>query len=72
MGDADWRPKALLLLDRKFSELPHLHATINSGGDYEVHCSKCGKVETFSGPANREVDALTFALNVTAQHAHKE
>lgn len=71
MSDTDWRPKAFLLLDKRLSELSHLHATINAEGDYEVHCSKCGKVETFSGPV-REVDALTFALNVTAQHAHKE
>jgi hypothetical protein len=72
MSDVDWRPVGFLLLDKKLSELPHLHAIINPEGDYEVHCSKCGKVETFSGPVNREVDALTFALNVTAQHAHKE
>jgi hypothetical protein len=71
MSDADWRTTAFLLLDRKFSESPHLNATTNPGGDYEVRCSKCGQVETFSGASDREVDALTFALHVTAQHAHK-
>ncbi len=71
MSDADWRTAAFLLLDRKFAESPHLHATTNPGGDYEVRCSKCGQVETFSGAGDREVDALTFALYVARQHAHK-
>ncbi len=72
MSDADWRTPAVLLLDKRFTEFPHLHATTNPGGDYEVRCSKCGQVETYLGVGDREVDALTFALHVTGKHAHKE
>ena len=69
--DADWRVEAFLILDRKFSESPHLHTAIKSG-DYEVHCSKCGKVETFPQAGDGKGDAFTFALRVAGQHAHKE
>src|SRR5258708_40234400 len=62
--DADWRPAAFLLLDKKLSEFTHLNTTTNPGGDFEVPCSKCGEEETYSGAGDREVDALTFALKV--------
>jgi hypothetical protein len=68
----DWRTLAFLLLDKRFAEYPHLHATANPGGDYDVRCSKCGEVETYSGARDKEVDALTFALHVTGKHAHKQ
>ena len=68
----NWRPQAFLLLDRKFSEFPHLHATTNPGGDYEVRCSKCGQVETYLGAGDRDADALTFALHVTGLHTIKK
>ena len=68
----DWRTAAFLLLDKRFAEHPHLHATANPGGDYEVRCSKCGEVETYSGAGDKEIDALTFALYVTGKHTHKQ
>lgn len=69
--DRDWRPAAFLLLDKRLSEHPHLHATTNPAGDYEIRCSLCGEVETYLGTGDKEVDALTFALHVTGKHAHK-
>ena len=72
MGHEDWRVQAFLILERKLSECPHLHTTTNPGGDFEVRCSKCGEVETYSGAGDREVDAHAFALHVVAQHAHKK
>jgi hypothetical protein len=72
MSDNDWRTAAFLLLDKTFAKHPHLHSTANPGGDYEVRCSTCGAVETYSGAGDREVDALTFALHVAAQHKHEE
>lgn len=66
----DWRIKGMLLLDRRFATCPHLHATANPGGDYEVRCSKCKEVETYSGAGDKEIDALTFALHVTGKHLH--
>ena len=71
MGESDWRFAGLVLLDKKFAEHPHLHATHNLAGDYEVRCGTCGEVETYSGAGDREVDVLTFALHVTEKHAHK-
>jgi hypothetical protein len=71
MNDSDWRPAAFLLLDKKFSEYPHLRATTNPAGDYEIRCGVCGEVETYIGTGDTEVDVLTFALHVTEKHAHK-
>jgi hypothetical protein len=67
---SDWRIDGMLLLDRRLAASPHLHTTANPGGDYEIRCSKCGQVETYSGAGDKEIDALTFALHVTGKHKH--
>lgn len=72
MSDADWRTQAFLILEKKFSEVPHLKGVGKKNGDYEVHCSKCGLVETYPSAGNKEVDAFTFAFNAIQRHAHKE
>jgi hypothetical protein len=68
----DSRTAAFLLLDKKFAEHPHLHATVNPGRDYDVRCAKCGEVENYSGAGDKQIDALTFALHVTGKHTHKQ
>jgi hypothetical protein len=65
----DWRKTAFLLLDNNFAEYPHLQAALNPNGDYEVHCSKCGLLETYTGEGP-VVEALAFALDVVSRHAH--
>ncbi len=54
MSEADWRTAAFLRLDRRFSEYPHLHATTNAAGDYEIRCAVCGEVETYLGTGDKE------------------
>lgn len=70
-ANPDWRTQAFLILDRKFSESQHLSTGLNANGDYEVRCSKCGKVEIYPHAGDRKVDAYTFALQFTGQHAHQ-
>jgi hypothetical protein len=68
----DSRTTAFLLFDKRIAEYPHLFATTNPGGDYRVRCSICQQVETYSGAGDMEVDPLTFALDVTRQHMHRQ
>jgi hypothetical protein len=70
MSESDARIAAAKLLDKRFFERPHLQGNINSTGDYEVHCSKCGTVDTYSFAGKNQVDAQSFALSVTGRHLH--
>jgi hypothetical protein len=72
MGESDARFAAAKLLDRRFFEYPHLRGKTNAAGDYEVHCNKCGTVDTYSFSGKNDVDAQSFALSVTARHLHGE
>jgi len=65
-----WQVAAFLLLDKRFRNYRHLHATRNPGGDYDLRCSKCGGVETYSGAGDEAVDALRFASYVAEKHSH--
>lgn len=71
MSHGDWRAEAFLILDRKLSEVPHLRTTINAGGNLEIRCSRCKKVEAYPPAGDRKVDAFTFAIRIVGQHAHK-
>jgi hypothetical protein len=72
MGESDARFAAAKLLDKRFFEYPHLSGKSNAAGDYEVHCKKCGAIETYSVRGKHEVDVQSFALSVTARHFHDE
>jgi hypothetical protein len=72
MAESDARFAAAKLLDRRFSEHPHLHGSTNIAGDYEVHCDKCRTIDTYSSTGKNEVDVQSFALSVTASHLHDQ
>jgi hypothetical protein len=57
MGESDARFAAAKLLDRRFFEYPDLRGKTNAAGDYEVHCNKCGTVDTCSFSGKNDVDA---------------
>jgi hypothetical protein len=72
MGESDARFAAAKLLDKRFFEHPHLHGEKNAAGHYEVHCDKCGTVDTYSSSGKNEADVRSFALSVTARHLHDD
>lgn len=71
MSHRDWRVEAFLILEKKLSESPHLRTALNADGNFEIHCAKCKKVETYPPPGDRKVDAVTFVTRIAGQHAHK-